>query len=333
MKILIVDDSNLSRQVIKDLLISVGYSDLVLFDSATALFQYLEIDSFDFKNENEIPDLILLDIIMKGVDGIEACKLIKSRSRLRDIQIIMVTSKNEDSELEKSFHAGARDYITKPYNKIELLARINSAIQLKREMDLRKLHEMELLKIASELNHANNTLRKLSFIDSLTGIANKRYFEHIVPEEWKKAIVDKIPVAIFMIDVDFFKRYNDNYGHVYGDQTLSHIATALKNTLSGNSDILARFGGEEFIAYLPNCDFATSKKLAGNMNVSVRSLNIPHALSDAANIVTASIGVVSLIPDEKIPLAKAINIADKALYKAKSISRNCFRAFKIEPKN
>ena len=120
---------------------------------------------------------------------------------------------------------------------------------------------------------------------------------------------------------------------MYGDETIKNIAVAMKSCLGGNSDIVARYGGEEFITYLPGCDFERAKKIASSMNEKVRQLNIPHIKSEVHDCVTISIGIVTLVPGENIPISKAIAVADKALYSAKESGRNCFKALRIESKS
>ena len=331
MKIAIVDDSKLTKEVIKNLLTDIGYRDILLFSSAEELFEYLGIDKNEPSNEHH-PDLILLDIFMKGMNGIEACRILNSKGNFKDIPIIMITASGNDGDLLEAFGVGARDYITKPYRKIELIARIQAALQLRKEIELRQTQAIEMIKLASELQNANDLLKNLSFLDSLTGIPNRRYFEEIVSREWEKSLKNQQPVSVFMIDVDFFKKYNDTYGHLYGDKALKEVALALKNSLRQPQDIVARYGGEEFIAFLPGCSLENASSVGKKMVENVRRLEIPHSASTAADHVTVSIGIISLVPDKKISFEKAISTADSVLYRVKESGRNNFKGLKCRLK-
>src|SRR5262249_32268612 len=157
-------------------------------------------------------DLILMDIVMPEMDGIEACRRMKVYDPLKDVPIIIVTASTDVEALQLAFSAGAMDFITKPLRKIELITRVRSALKLKHEMDHRKAREQDLLQVTSELQERNEQLRRLSSMDGLTGISNRRRFEDYYEQEWRRALREERPLSLIILDIDFFKLYNDNYG-------------------------------------------------------------------------------------------------------------------------
>src|SRR5207302_7100922 len=207
----------------------------------------------DLDDSNAAPppvDVILMDVTMPQIDCIEACRQLKAQPRLRDIPVIMVTGRTEDGDLAAAFSAGAMDYIPKPIKVVELLARLRSALALKRELDERRARQLELLEVTRQLRDANHRLERLSTQDPLTGIANRRSFQTTLSREWGRAVREAAPVSLVMIDVDHFKGYNDRYGHPRGDEVLRKVAQTLRGQLKRPGDLLARYGGEEFVSLL-----------------------------------------------------------------------------------
>ncbi|TGE34369.1 response regulator [Desulfosporosinus sp. Sb-LF] len=319
MSILIVDDSLDSQHLIQVFLKSGGYTDILTAQSAEAAYQYLDKRSCC---GNQTLDLILMDIVMPDVDGIEACQVIKKNEAAVDIPIIMVTAKTEKEELQLAFSAGAMDYITKPLDKIELLTRVRSALKLKHETDRRKARELELLEVTRQLEAANKTLRHRSLSDGLTGVANRRHFDEVLLNELGRSKRDKHPLSFVMLDIDFFKLYNDTYGHLQGDDCLRKVALAAQNTLKRTGDFLARYGGEEFAVILPNTDSEGALTLANEIRLAIENLRIPHSASKCKDIVTISLGVATLHPGEDITHEELIKLADQALYLSKESGRN-----------
>ena len=313
MKILIVDDSIDSILLIQTFLKNGGYTDLVTAKSATDAFRYLGIDGSNI--EVKQADIILMDIVMIDIDGIEAVKRIKAVNALKEIPIIMVTANNDDSNLQLAFGAGAIDYITKPINKIELLARIRSALNLKQETDQR-------MKLMMELKKANKKLERLSYLDGLTGISNRRHFDILLSEEWRRCERDKKCLSLVITDIDFFKRYNDTYGHQQGDDCLKQVAATLDAVAQRPGDLTARYGGEEFVLVLSNTDSQNALMLAERYRNAIVSLRIPHHNSDASEYVTLSLGLATMTPSDGLSPQDLIEAADKALYIAKEKGRN-----------
>lgn len=315
MSILIVDDSFDSVMLIKTFLKTGGYTDILTAKSAYEAFNCLGMDK-DMETNNYI-DIILLDIVMPELDGIEVLKKIKDVKALHDIPVIMVTAQNDNAYLLKAFDVGAIDYVTKPINKIELLARVRSALKLKNEMDRR----MELM---CKLEEANTELKRLTFIDGLTGIANRRYFDEQLGNEWKRMQREQQPISLIMIDIDFFKKYNDHHGHQGGDHCLKLVAQGINSVPKRPADLAARYGGEEFALILPKTEATHAERLAENCKTRVAALEIAHGKSDVSEIVTLSLGVATKIPTKNTKPESLIKIADKALYKAKENGRNRF---------
>jgi len=322
MNILIVDDSEDQLLVLKSILNAEGYRNIHLAESAEKAFEFLGLEGK--KKKNDI-DLILMDVTMPGINGIEACGKIKKEESLRDIPIIMVTALREETHLQSAFHAGAMDYIKKPINKIELLARVHSALRLKRETDSRKEREREIMEMAEELDAANKQLTRMSYMDGLTAVPNRRYYEEFFTREWKNAIRDDGCISLIMFDIDYFKAYNDTYGHLNGDDCLKKIAITLSKALKRPRDFLCRYGGEEFIAVLPGTDKKGALEVANRFLRETEKLKIKHRTSSAGKNVTISIGVATAKPGRREKSSSLVNKADEALYQAKQSGRDCVK--------
>lgn len=324
MAILIVDDSAESRMLIKRFLEKHGFHDIHTAENATDAFAWLGLDQPENLVENI--DLILMDGVMPGINGIEACSLIKGHTHFADVPVIVITANDNAELLDKAFSAGAMDFIIKPVKQLELKARVNSALNMKHAIDQRKAREAELVKVLEELESANRELSRLSSLDGLTGIANRRHFEQIYDREWRRAQRTGHELAILFLDIDFFKYYNDTYGHQEGDDCLKQVATIAGSVLKRPGDLLARYGGEEFVIILPETGIDGAGKVAEAIRAAVESSRIPHIASTIAEHVTVSIGVAA----GKLSLAdepqELIAMADKALYEAKNSGRNQVKA-------
>ncbi|SEI87259.1 diguanylate cyclase (GGDEF) domain-containing protein [Allopseudospirillum japonicum] len=180
----------------------------------------------------------------------------------------------------------------------------------------------EQVRIRNHLEKANQIIRLQSMQDSLTGLYNKRYFDEAANDLWHCIMRQQEKITIYMIDVDFFKKYNDSYGHIKGDEALQIVANCIKQNFKRQEDIVARFGGEEFIVATTDATDQQINEQAGNLIDKVKEANIPHTASLVAKHVTITIGTASIIPSEKTKLQKLIKAADKALYVAKEQGRN-----------
>lgn len=247
------------------------------------------------------PDLILLDVQMPGVDGYEVCRQLKRQAETKNIPVIFVTAMSDMLEEEYGLHLGAVDYIAKPFHPAIVSARVQNHVNLKLTIDL---------------------LESQVMLDGLTNIPNRRHFDQMLEREWKRALRTHSPLSLVMIDIDFFKRYNDHYGHGMGDECIKQVATSLLHSVSRSSDFVARYGGEEFVAILPHTDNAGAKTIAECLRSHVEALRIPHQASNVFGYVTVSVGSASVIANTEMTPLDLLKLADDKLYLAKKAGRN-----------
>jgi diguanylate cyclase (GGDEF)-like protein len=247
------------------------------------------------------PDLILLDVMMAGMDGYEVCRRLKDNPDTHGIPVIFVTAKNDAQDEERGLRLGAMDYIAKPFHPAIVKARVQNHISLKMKTDL---------------------LESLALIDGLTGIPNRRRLDETLDAEWKRGLRNGTPLAVAMADIDYFKAYNDHYGHGGGDECLKAVARALSSSLVRPADMMARYGGEEFAAVMPDTDAAGAKLLAQRWCDNVAALVLPHACSSAGGHVTVSVGYACQVPEAPQSPQMLLEMADKMLYQAKEHGRN-----------
>ena len=319
MGILIVDDHEDNRTMLETVLRKAGFTGLSSADSAGQALTILGVH--ESKVSEEI-DAILMDINMPDVDGIQATREIKSDERLQDVPIIMVTGHADDKTLQAAFEAGAMDFIAKPVNSIQLIARLKSALRLREEMKLRKMREDDLREFSLQLAMTNAALQRISQVDSLTGLANRRHLDSFLELEMRRSTRTGNPLSLMMIDVDHFKAYNDAAGHGSGDECLRKVAAALRGELHRPTDLAARYGGEEFVVVLVDTDLEGSKKVAESLRAAAESLGIPHPASSTSNCVTISVGVASVQPATRGSIEELMRAADSMLYAAKRAGRN-----------
>lgn len=255
------------------------------------------------------PDLILLDVMMPEINGYELCSQLKSNSATENIPIIFITSKDEDIDEIKGFDLGAVEYITKPFNPMIVKARVKTHAELK------KLRDM---------------LENNAYLDGLTMIANRRKFDEFYDIYWNVAKRKSEAISIIMIDVDYFKLYNDHYGHLQGDECLKNIANMMKKVIKRNADLLARYGGEEFVCILPSTSKADAVAIGEKLREVVENALIPHEQSLVSDHVTISLGISNVVPDMNIRPDMLIQAADRALYLSKGNGRNCVSYADIE---
>jgi diguanylate cyclase (GGDEF)-like protein len=291
--VLIVDDMPSNIEILEGVL---GTDYEVLF--ATSGKEALDIAA------SQNPDLILLDIVMPDMDGYEVCTQLKANAKTQDIPVIFVTAMDQEEDESKGLNAGVIDYITKPVRPAIVKARVHNHLELKRYRD---------------------SLKTLSMVDGLTSIPNRRQFDEALENEWRRARRNQTPLALLMMDIDFFKSYNDHYGHLAGDDCLRQLARGLANAGRRPADLVARYGGEEFVALLPETNAEGALEAAARIQAKVNLLNIPHFYSSVADRVTLSIGAAVIVPTDKQMSLDLIKSADDCLYAAKQNGRNTIR--------
>lgn len=322
MSILIVDGSMASRIITAGLLKEVGYADcdLTLCGSVEEAYQTIGINEPD-RAETDLA-LILLDIDLPGESGFDACRSFSRHDVFCDVPIIMTIPVAQLESLDSAFSAGATDYIITPPNRTELLAKVRFALRLKTEMNRRKAREEDLMVLNERLAELNREVERLSLTDHLTGLANRRFFNELLNREWLREQRGQQPFSVIMVDIDHFKRYNDHYGHLEGDVCLQKVAWALQGALCRAADALARYDGEEFIAILPHTDMRGATELAAAFHARVRALGLPHGESPVSSSVTISIGIASVIPNQRLSPSQVVAMAEEALCRAKQAGRN-----------
>ncbi|MBI1904785.1 MAG: diguanylate cyclase [Rhodocyclales bacterium] len=249
----------------------------------------------------ERPDLILLDVVMPDMDGYAVCQQLKADPATRGIPVIFISVQGDVEDEARGLGLGAIDYIVKPIRPPIVQARVKNHIALKRSLDL---------------------LERMTTVDHLTGISNRRGFDEYLGMEWHRAIRTGEPLSLLAADLDHFKAYNDHYGHPAGDACLSAVAAALRESVARLTDMVARCGGEEFGCILPETNVAGALAIAQDMRRRVGGLHIAHARSTCSEYVSVSIGVATLIPEPGSSPRQLIDRADSALYKAKAAGRN-----------
>lgn len=248
-----------------------------------------------------VPDLILLDVVMPDMNGYEVLKRLKVDEKTKDIPVIFVTSMDSEDDESAGLNLGAIDYITKPIRTPIVKARIRNHLELKQYRD---------------------SLKVLSTIDGLTGIPNHRTFEEVLDNEWRRARRNQTTLSLLMLDIDYFKAYNDHYGHLAGDDCLHHLAHGLTTVTRRPADFIARYGGEEFVILLPDTDIEGACLTANRVQSKITLMSLPHEFSQVANRITLSIGISSMIPTDNQYSADLVKSADEMLYKAKQNGRN-----------
>ncbi|MDJ1176736.1 diguanylate cyclase domain-containing protein [Roseofilum capinflatum] len=317
--ILIVDDLPDNLRLLSQMLTQQGYKVRKAINGEMAIASCTA----------QLPDLILLDINMPGMNGYQVCDRLKASPTTAEIPIIFLSALDEANHKLQAFKSGGLDYITKPFQVEEVLARVEHQLSLCCQQ--KKLKE-ELQKLKQEVNQQQQTqqnLERLVTLDELTQLSNRRHFNDYLQQEWKRlfslpAYSSRYSQALSLIlaDVDYFKLYNDTYGHVKGDQCLQKVAQAMQRVVTHSGALVARYGGEEFAVILPNASSDYALQVAELIRLEVENLKIPHSQSNVSSYVTVSLGVACRFPDSDLSPEDLIASADQALYHAKQQGRN-----------
>jgi diguanylate cyclase (GGDEF)-like protein len=290
-KVLVVDDNKMNTEIVSDILTKEGYKVYALSDGVTVLETALLYK----------PDAILLDIIMPNVDGFEVCEQLKKNEKTKDIPIIMITAISNVDTLRKAFDKGAFDFIRKPFDTMEIVARLKSAI---------RYYEQQ------------QKLESLAMRDGLTELYNHRMVMELLDKKHNIALRNGLPIAFIMLDIDYFKKVNDTYGHKSGDYVIKTIADILHNSAS-DQDIVGRYGGEEFCIICLNYELDTILNFGEKLRKTIE--DYAFMVIGSSLKITTSIGIAYKTPFSVKASNKIITTADKKLYEAKRNGRNCVR--------
>ncbi|WP_151703101.1 diguanylate cyclase domain-containing protein [Nitrincola alkalilacustris] len=289
-KVLIVDDELLNRKLLAD----------ILRDDYRVILAKNGSQAIEMVNKHQ-PDLILLDIIMPGENGYQVLVTLKSNPQTQDIPVVFISALDTDRDEEKGLVLGATDYISKPFRKSLVKARIDNHMRM---VSQRKL------------------LEELANLDGLTNVDNRRCLEQNLDEEWRRAQRNQQPLSLAMLDVDHFKQFNDHYGHGGGDKVLRQVARAMRAQIKRPGDRVARYGGEEFVILLPETTHQDAERIMDKLRQAIVDLKIPHDYSEAGPYLSVSIGGATLMPNEHEEPITLLNKADVSLYRAKNLGRN-----------
>ncbi len=299
--ILFVEDNKIQGKLTKKFLEDSGYA-VTWVPDGVSVFKVAETQRID---------LILLDRILPDMDGSAICKWMKSNQETKDIPIIMLTAKGTTIDKVQGLESGADDYLPKPYDEMELNARIYAALRTKTLRD--------------ELKNANQGLRDMlsrveimAITDAMTGIFNRRRFEPILDLEYKKAIRYELPLSCMMIDIDHFKIVNDTYGHAVGDSVIKDAALIIQQSIR-SVDTACRWGGEEFAVLTPVTDKTNAVHPAQKILQAISNHTFQNI---GSNKVTVSIGIADVSGADIDTATKLVNMADRAMYEAKRKGRN-----------
>ncbi|UZJ59579.1 PleD family two-component system response regulator [Pseudomonas sp. KU26590] len=268
------------------------------------------------------PTVILQDLVMPGLDGLTLVREYRNNPKTRDIPIIVLSTKEDPLIKSAAFAAGANDYLVKLPDNIELVARIRYHSRsymtlLQRDEAYRALRVSQ-----QQLLDTNLVLQRLMNSDGLTGLSNRRHFDEYLELEWRRSTREQTQISLLMIDVDYFKAYNDAFGHLEGDEALRQVAKAIRANSSRPSDLPARYGGEEFALVLPNTSPGGARLLAEKLRQTIASMNIPHVAPSQGSSLTVSIGLATVVPQVGSHSRQLIQSADQGLYAAKHNGRN-----------
>lgn len=304
MKILLVDDTKTERLIMMAYLKNLGYEVILGENGRQAVELY----------NSEHPDLVVMDVIMPEMDGYEAARTIRA-DKSGWIPIIFLSARVSPEDIAEGINAGGDDYLTKPVNHTVLEAKMKA---------MQRIAEMrhQLLEVSDELKKANAELKQLVNVDGLTGLSNRRHMDETLNIEMARCMRNQQPLSIILTDVDHFKAFNDNYGHLEGDDCLKKIARVLRTVCKRTTDVVARYGGEEFALILTDTSSQDAQFIGESIRKAVEELKIPHTHSPVAIVCTISVGVFTCIPRQQDKMDALLEQADSLLYRAKQGGRN-----------
>jgi diguanylate cyclase (GGDEF)-like protein len=315
-KILIVDDLKENHLVMESVLSDPDLDIVKAMSGEEALSLCLE---HDFA-------VIFMDVQMPGMDGFEAAELLRSIEKTKYIPIIFVTAiSKEQKSIFKGYEVGAVDYLPKPIDPIVLRskARIFKEMYLQRITIEKQVVELEeRLNELTKLQQEKDSFEILSMQDSLTKTYNRRGIDKFYHMHWSNCLRYRLPYSVMMIDIDEFKNYNDNYGHLQGDEVIKAVANVMEKSLLRSEDLVGRYGGEEFLVVMPNVDLTGAEMVAKRIQTEIWDLNIKHEFASGRGRVTVSIGIATITPTVNMSPQVLLEQADQMLYMAKKNGRN-----------
>jgi two-component system chemotaxis family response regulator WspR len=318
-----LDDSHSVVLLVDDQLMIGETVRRALADEPNIVFHFCSEPSAAVMTAEHIaPTVILQDLIMPRADGLALVREYRALEATRHTPIIVLSTREDPTTKRDAFAAGANDYIVKLPDKIELIARIryhSQAYLSRRQRDAayRALHESQ-----RQLMAANIELQRLSNMDGITGLNNRRRFDEYASTEWSRALRERAPLGLLLIDVDQFKPYNDSNGHLAGDEVLRQVGETIRDCFRRPGDLPARYGGDEFAVVLPGIQAKTLDSIGERLRQAVQDLKIEHGGSFAGQYVTLSVGGAVTVPTQEDGLLHLIAIADRNLYEAKAKGRN-----------
>ncbi|NNN07675.1 MAG: diguanylate cyclase [Acidimicrobiaceae bacterium] len=313
MRVLVADDDATSRVLLKAMVSKLGHDCLVASDGASA---------WELLRNNDI-DVLLTEWKLPGMDGTELCRRVRGETTDIYTYVVIVSGLIDAEYVLEGMNAGADDYIVKPFNPLDIQTCLVAA---RRVTDLHR----QLARVREQLEEANLELLGRSLTDSLTGLGNRRHMEEDLFNVHARALRSHYSYCVAMFDIDYFKSYNDRYGHQAGDEALRQVAKCLRRAVRAGENIY-RYGGEEFLLVMPNSQVHEAVAAAERLLHAVKILAIAHeARPTPPQIMTLSAGVACHLADSKRTISDVIGHADRALYVAKHSGRNRVRAAESE---
>ena len=311
--VLLVDDQAMIGEAVRR----------ALADAADIQFHYCARGSEALASAVRVsPTVILQDLVMPDAEGLQLVAEYRRHPGTRDIPVIVLSSKDDAAVKSECFAADVSDYLVKLPDRIELIARIRHHHKAHLNLRQRDAAYRALSESRHKLLDMNRVLQRLSHVDGLTGLSNRRYLDEYLDMEWRRSARELSEFALLMVDVDNFKKYNDGFGHLAGDEVLKRVAQAVRDSLHRPADLAARFGGEEFVVVLPGTDANGARTVGERICRRVAALGVPHGTPGAGLTVTVSIGGASVMPARGLHSSELLAAADAALYEAKHDGKN-----------